>query len=134
LETVGLNQELKIPELHDINIQKPTAELRPTSSKQTDEDDLMPYTILSEIEVLATTKLLSPKEILVTLQKAHPELETTTITNWIKRFFQLWSRNQWKRKRAALSFHLDEAVPNQRDCCRFPAISGNFEKELAELD
>ena len=33
-----------------MNCQQPTAELRPPGDKQTDEQDLMPYDLLDEIE------------------------------------------------------------------------------------
>ena len=39
-----------IPALHAINVQAPTAELRPQGSEQTDEGDLMPYLVLDAIE------------------------------------------------------------------------------------
>jgi NAD+ synthase (glutamine-hydrolysing) len=42
-----------IPELSLVNAQAPTAELRPLEQKQTDENDLMPYALLDEIEKLA---------------------------------------------------------------------------------
>ena len=32
-----------VPELAEVNVQSPTAELHPESSGQTDEQDLMPY-------------------------------------------------------------------------------------------
>ena len=53
LETEGVDGRLNIPELHEVNIQQPTAELRPQSSKQTDEDDLMPYDLLDAVEEAA---------------------------------------------------------------------------------
>ena len=52
---------------------------------------------------------------------------------WVERFFKLWSRNQWKRERYAPSFHLDDHNLDPRTWCRFPILSGGFEKELAEM-
>ena len=53
---------------------------------------------------------------------------------WIRRFFQLWSRNQWKRERYAPSFHLDDRNLDPRTWCRFPILSGGFRRELEEMD
>ena len=52
---------------------------------------------------------------------------------WIERFFKLWCRNQWKRERYAPSFHLDDENLDPKTWCRFPILSGGYERELAEL-
>jgi len=52
---------------------------------------------------------------------------------WLDRFFRLWSRNQWKRERYAPSFHLDDENLDPKTWCRFPILSGGYERELAEL-
>ena len=54
---------LQIPGLEKTNKLIPTAELRPTSDQQTDEDDLMPYSILVEIEQKAIRDHLSPAQV-----------------------------------------------------------------------
>lgn len=53
LETEGVDGTVKIPALRAVNVQAPTAELRPPTSKQTDEGDLMPYDLLDAIEEAA---------------------------------------------------------------------------------
>ena len=52
---------------------------------------------------------------------------------WIERFFRLFSRNQWKRERYAPSFHLDDENLDPKTWCRFPILSGGYQRELAEL-
>ncbi len=52
---------------------------------------------------------------------------------WTDKFFRLWTRNQWKRERYAPSFHLDDENLDPKTWCRFPILSGGFERELAEL-
>ena len=52
---------------------------------------------------------------------------------WIERFFQLWCRNQWKRERYAPSFHVDDENLDPKTWCRFPILSGGYQRELAEL-
>lgn len=122
-----------IPALHAINAQQPTAELRPPSSKQTDEDDLMPYPILDAIEKSAIRDKRSPAACLQILQAQFPGQDEERLRLWTKRFFVLWSRNQWKRERYAPSFHLDDENLDPRSWCRFPILSGGFADELKEL-
>ena len=59
--------------------------------------------------------------------------DRATLAAWIERFFRLWSRNQWKRERYAPSFHLDSHNLDPRSWCRFPILSGGFEKELEDM-
>jgi NAD+ synthase (glutamine-hydrolysing) len=51
----------------------------------------------------------------------------------IAKFFRLFSINQWKRERYALSFHLDDHNLDPRTWCRTPILTGGYEEELAEL-
>jgi NAD+ synthase (glutamine-hydrolysing) len=52
---------------------------------------------------------------------------------WVERFFRLWCRNQWKRERYAPSFHLDDENLDPKTWCRFPILSGGYERELQRL-
>ncbi|HEY2413042.1 MAG TPA: NAD(+) synthase [Pirellulaceae bacterium] len=122
-----------LSELAVVNEQAPTAELRPPSSKQTDEDDLMPYELLDAIERAAIRDKQSPREILLVMQAEFPQHSREKLISWIERFFRLWSRNQWKRERYAPSFHLDDENLDPKTWCRFPILSGGYERELAEL-
>jgi NAD+ synthase (glutamine-hydrolysing) len=117
-----------------VNDQEPTAELRPAESLQTDESDLMPYHVLNEIEALAIRDKLAPAEVMARLALSFPELEVGSLKVWVKRFFRLWSQNQWKRERFAPSFHYDDRNLDPRSWCRFPILSGGYEVELDELD
>jgi len=60
--------------------------------------------------------------------------QTPATGSHIRRFFQLWCRNQWKRERYAPSFHVDDKNLDPRTWCRFPILSGGFQRELDELD
>jgi NAD+ synthase (glutamine-hydrolysing) len=122
-----------LPALHLVNAQQPTAELRPEASGQTDESDLMPYDVLERIEELAIRDRLSPREIVSELQSAGLQQTAEKIIEWVRRFFVLWSRNQWKRERFAPSFHLDDRNLDPRSWCRFPILSGGFSWELQQL-
>jgi NAD+ synthase (glutamine-hydrolysing) len=123
-----------IPALSVVNALAPTAELRPSGANQTDEDDLMPYPILDAIERLAIRDKKDPVECFRILERRFPDADRTTLRVWVKRFFLLWCRNQWKRERYAPSFHLDDENLDPKTWCRFPILSGGFETELAELD
>ena len=126
-------KNLDRPGLRAVNSLTPTAELRPLERSQTDEKDLMPYSLLVEIERLAIRDRRSPVEVFVALQKKN-EFEEAELKEYIKKFFRLWSRNQWKRERLAPSFHLDDFNVDPKTWCRFPILSGGFEEELNQLD
>lgn len=133
LETEGPSGMRPIPELRAVNAQTPTAELRPKEQHQTDEDDLMPYPVLDVIERLAIGDKLPPADCLEVLRGEFEEYDEPTLRTWVKRFFRLWSRNQWKRERYAPSFHVDDKNLDPKTWCRFPILSGGFERELSEL-
>jgi NAD+ synthase (glutamine-hydrolysing) len=125
--------ELGYTGLKSVNALQPTAELRPNENQQTDEQDLMPYSIIVEIEKLAIRDRRSPLDIFYILNE-ELKIDTETLKGYIKKFFQLWSRNQWKRERLAPAFHLDEFSVDPKSWCRFPILSGGFEDELKALD
>jgi NAD+ synthase (glutamine-hydrolysing) len=133
LETNGPDGLLPIPALAAVNRQAPTAELRPAASKQTDEDDLMPYPVLDAIERAAIRDKQGPLEVFDWMRTQFPDYAVEQLVAWIERFFKLWSRNQWKRERYAPSFHLDDENLDPKTWCRFPILSAGFEVELAEL-
>jgi NAD+ synthase (glutamine-hydrolysing) len=94
----------------------------------------MPYAVLDLIERAAIRDKLLPLEV---YERLLPELKSRysprQLAGWIERFFVLWSRNQWKRERYAPSFHLDDENLDPKTWCRFPILSGGFEKELSAL-
>jgi NAD+ synthase (glutamine-hydrolysing) len=122
-----------IPVLKLVNEQQPTAELRPSAAKQTDEDDLMPYELLDQIERTAILQKKSPVEILQLMRVQFPQYSLSKLGMWVERFFRLFCRNQWKRERYAPSFHLDDENLDPKTWCRFPILSGGYERELVEL-
>jgi len=103
------------------------------ANAQTDEADLMPYDFLEAVEDSAIRDKHTPIEVLQELLARYPERTPVQLAAWIERFFRLWCRNQWKRERIAPSFHLDDRNIDPRSWCRFPILSGGFERELAEL-
>lgn len=125
-------KELGYTGLSLINELPPTAELRPQDQNQTDEDDLMPYDIMVAIEKLAIGQHKSPKEVFDQLLDEAIE-EKELLKRHIKKFFTLWSRNQWKRERLAPAFHLDSFNVDPRTWCRFPILSAGYREELEEL-
>jgi NAD+ synthase (glutamine-hydrolysing) len=117
--------------LQPVNNLQPTAELRPLDRNQTDESDLMPYIVLEAIERHAILERKSPTEVFEAMKSTHDHL---ILKGYIKKFFRLWSINQWKRERLAPSFHLDDLNVDPRSWCRFPILSSGFGKELEELE
>lgn len=119
--------------LNYVNNLAPSAELRPLDQVQTDENDLMPYSILARIERLAIKNYKSPMEVYEILNNEKAE-SPKLLKEHITKFFRLWSRNQWKRERIAPSFHLDDFNVDPRTWCRFPILSSGFKEELEELN
>ena len=133
MQTSGPQGIHAFPELSVINSQAPTAELRPPTSNQTDEDDLMPYPILDAIERTAIRDKLMPLHVFQKVHLEFPEFDSQQMADWVERFFRLWCRNQWKRERYAPSFHVDDENLDPKTWCRFPILSSGFEEELQEM-
>ena len=124
---VWAQQELGYLGLQYVNNLQPTAELRPAVQAQTDEKDLMPYPILNQIERLAFYERLSPRQVFAKMQGTESD---ELLRLHIRRFYTLWTRNQWKRERYAPSFHLDDYNLDPRSWLRFPILSGGFLEEM----
>jgi NAD+ synthase (glutamine-hydrolysing) len=122
-----------VPALSAVNAQAPTAELRPAASNQTDEGDLMPYDLLDAIERAAIRDKRGPLEVFELMAVQFPQHGKEQLLTWVERFFRLFTRNQWKRERYAPSFHLDDENLDPKTWCRFPILSGGFERELSQL-
>jgi len=133
METTGPQGMHAFPALSAINFQAPTAELRPASSHQTDEDDLMPYPVLDAIERAAIRDKLMPLDVFQRLHLEFSDYDAQQMATWVERFFRLWCRNQWKRERYAPSFHVDDENLDPKTWCRFPILSSGFEEELQEM-
>jgi len=123
-------RELGCKGLAPVNRLIPTAELRPAEQAQSDENDLMPYDVLVRIERLAIHQRRSPAQVFESLSENY---DPTQLKSWIRKFFRLWSANQWKRERLAPSFHFDDLNVDPRSWCRFPILSGGFQEELENL-
>jgi NAD+ synthase (glutamine-hydrolysing) len=126
-------KNLDRPGLSFVNSLTPTAELRPLERTQTDEKDLMPYSVIVEIERLAIRDRRSPVDVFLIL-KEELQIDVSVLKDYIKKFFRLWSRNQWKRERLAPAFHLDEFNVDPKTWYRFPILSGGYAEELEQLD
>ena len=133
MERVGPAGLAPIAALAAVNVQAPTAELRPSSENQTDEGDLMPYDLLDAIERAAIRDKRGPLEVFELMSALFPQHGKVPLVTWIERFFRLFTRNQWKRERYAPSFHLDDENLDPKTWCRFPILSGGYERELREL-
>ena len=119
------------PSMRLINQQQPTAELRPLETGQTDEADLMPYTVLDIIERGLTSGLFG-KELLCHVKEeisGHPSfinVDLPQIRAWIAKFERMFAQAQWKRGRLAPGFHL-EAEDLSPDSFQIPALSAGFQ-------
>ena len=116
---------------HVLNLE-PSAELKPQQFNQKDENDLMPYDLLSRIEKMAILDRMSPKQIKRVLN-SQGDFDNKLISYGIKKFFRLFGKNQWKRERTAPSFHFDEYSVDPSSWLRMPILSGNFKEELDDI-
>jgi NAD+ synthase (glutamine-hydrolysing) len=117
--------------LHLVNSLEPSAELRPLSEKQVDEEDLMPYPVLNTIERLAFYDLCSPHECLEKVNELYGAVfAKEKLEEFVRRFFRLWARNQWKRERYAPGFHVDDYSLDPKSWLRFPILSAGLEKDI----
>jgi NAD+ synthase (glutamine-hydrolysing) len=133
MEREGVGGVGPLPVLAAVNALAPTAELRPAAAAQTDEADLMPYDLLDAIEDAAIGEKKTPVEVFRIMRARFGGYEARQLAAWVERFYRLWCRNQWKRERYAPSFHVDDKNLDPKTWCRFPILSGGFERELEEL-
>ena len=117
-----------------LNNQAPTAELRPLTQAQKDENDLMPYSLLDDILQAAIGNRMSPLQIWQYL-RVRPRLSVSPrlLAEQIAKFFRLWGGSQWKRERLAPSLHVDDYNLDPRTWCRFPILASGWQEELEEL-
>jgi NAD+ synthase (glutamine-hydrolysing) len=126
----GVDKEFILAWLKDVNDYSlrdyyaltPTAELRPKSMEQTDEKDLMPYSVLRIIEECAIRDKMTSQDIVQVLNDKNID----GAEEYVKKFWSLWTRNQWKRERYAPSFHFDDENLDPKSWCRWPILSGNI--------
>lgn len=121
----------RIPALSYINNQRPTAELRP--DEQADEDDLMPFPIMDSIRKQAFMLRRRPIRILAQLKVDYKDVPEANLVEYIRKFYTLFSRNQWKRDRAAPSFHIEMDSLDPKTYSRYPLLNGGWKRELNEL-
>ena len=74
-----------------------------------------------------------PKAALEVIRSVYPEYSEDDLVDWTKKFYSLWCRNQWKRERYAVSFHVDDQNLDPKTWCRFPILSSGFAEELSEI-
>lgn len=133
LQTQGCAELGPLPALAAVTSQRSTPELRPQSSAQFSEEDLMPFEMIDRIERLAIRDKLPPVAVLDRLWAESPQTDPARLAGWIERFFSLFARNQWKRERYAPSFHLDDENLDPKTWFRFPILSGGYVLELQAL-
>lgn len=133
MEKEGPNGIHAYPVLSKVNEQTPGPELRPLEAGQAGESDLMPYDVLDAIEDLAIEHNESARDCYELMRVRFPQHSSKQIAEWIEKFFQLWSRNQWKRERLAPALHVATRNLDPRTWRRSPIISGGFRFELQDM-
>lgn len=122
-DLTDLDHNTKISAFQYVLMQKPTAELCPPDWKQSDENDLMPYDLMAVLEKnqVIHQKMLSQN--LQELQRIFPQYNSKQLQEYIKKFQTLWRKNQWKRERIAMGFHIDDFNISPKSGYRYPVLS-----------
>ena len=124
-----------IDALSYVNVQQPTAELRPPDQEQTDEGDLMPFHILDQLMYAFVQLGQDPLEMFLALwPRFEPEYTSAgAFAAHVEKFVTLFCRAQWKRERFAISFRVTAFDLDPKTGFRFPPVQAPFTEELAEL-
>ena len=117
--------ELGYTGLKAVNGLQPTAELRPVDEKQTDEKDLMPYALLQQIERCFVLERRSLEDT-VTYLSQHLNVAPVELQPYVKKYYGMFARAQWKRERTAPSFHFDDYSLDPKSWFRFPILNGGL--------
>ena len=123
-------KRFRIKGLKGVVKQAATAELRPV--EQTDEADLMPFEFLDGIRRVSQVEFKMPLGILKTLYR-EMEVSLEQLGKYIEKYYNLYTRNQWKRERFAVSFHLETDSLDPKTYSRFPVLNGAMEEELEDM-
>ncbi|WJG10874.1 NAD(+) synthase [Aliiglaciecola sp. LCG003] len=140
LEKVGMPiqsdagfQRVRLNELKWINLQQPTAELRPDA--QTDEEDLMPYEVCDFIMECYLVKQMWPKSILIELLITGygKKYDVKQLGCFVERWFKLFCRNPWKRYGTRAGFHIEQISLDPKTFHRFPLLNSGFSEPLEQM-
>ncbi|MNI86950.1 hypothetical protein D3C73_1440930 [compost metagenome] len=93
----------------------------------------MPFEVLDDIRRQVLLKRRRPKMIFVNLCASHTEYRKEDLAAWLRKFYELFNRNQWKRERMAAGFHIEAESMDPRSFSRFPIFAKGVSKELDEL-
>lgn len=121
---------LEVDDMSYISAQAPTAELKPG---QTDERDLMPYVLLDRIHNLHQLEKQTPAEIVKSLIPEYPQYDEKALRDFVVKYFSRLAKNQWKRERAATTFHIEKADLNAKNGFVFPLLNDGYKSLLADL-
>lgn len=123
----GLEGYMTGAALHQVLAYPPTAELRPARFAQTDEQDLMPYEVMAQIETLFVLEQCSEAEVVRRLQQTFDQLKEADLQAYVRTFYELWQSSQWKRERLAAGFHVAEMNVDPQSWYRYPILSTRTE-------
>ncbi|MCB1138932.1 MAG: NAD(+) synthase [Leptospiraceae bacterium] len=98
------------------------------TERENEQNPAHPWNIISSIAGSDPQTALDPA-----VRPFQGDYSRADFAGYIRKFFQLWSRNQWKRERIAVSFHLDDENIDPRTFFRFPILSAGFLEELDDL-
>ena len=124
----------KLTGLEQVVSLKPSAELRKLEVSQNDEDDLMPFPILDEIERWHQVSRLAPVEILRRVhQTRQAQYTLEEMGEMVDKYIKLFVRSEWKRNKNAVAFHIESTSLDPKTYARFPLLNGSMRLELQDM-
>ena len=76
-----------------------------------------------------------PKDVLIHLTRGQfaRTFSFEQLKAFVIKYYRLYCRNQWKRERLAVGFHIEQDSADPKTFRRFPVLSNQFEKQLEEI-
>lgn len=146
LEEKGLDGMPSVDALHTVNVQIPTAELRP--DEQSDEADMMPYKMLDAIGEALFFYKCAPAEVYEQLHKMPDpddpnrllfakhddpnQVDKEYLIHCIEQTCRMWHRSQFKRVGSVASVFLGQNV-DPHTSVRTTILSDGFKTNMAQL-
>ncbi len=134
METIGPDGIGPVPALRTaVNRQQPTAELRPHEAGQTDEDDLMPYDDAGRNRAGGDPRQAVPLEVYRRMQGPGGSLLQPAVGVVGRTVLPALVPQPVEAGTLRTVFHLDDENLDPKTWCRFPILSGGYQRELRQL-
>jgi len=107
----------------------PSAEL---SEDQSDEAELMPYSVLDDILFLYAADRRNPVDVWRLLCAKNPDEDPERLRGWVAQFVRLFAQNQWKRDQSPVGLKMLDLDLDPTTGFRFPVLQ-SLDDDLTRL-